>query len=194
MSRYFAIAVVCTVSIGAASQLFGRTATAEAQSHSLTFTTQASITSAGGATASTPISVVVERFATDAERDALIAALKHGATAGARELLVMGDTLGTVLVGSRRTAIKYAYARATVDGRLITIVTAEPIVFVGAGIPGAKSTAGYDLGLVILSVAASGPGGGELAPATKLHVNDQGAIVTEDYNGELVELSNVAGQ
>jgi hypothetical protein len=57
--------------------------------------------------------------------------------------------------------------------------------------PDSKATTGYDLGLVMLQVASSGPGHGELVPATKVKMDSQGAVVTEDYSGEVVQLSNV---
>ena len=58
--------------------------------------------------------------------------------------------------------------------------------------PGAKPKSGYDLGLVILDVPASGPGHGELVPAAKVRLDDQGAVVTEDYGGtDIVKLTNV---
>jgi hypothetical protein len=74
---------------------------------------------------------------------------------------------------------------------LITVVTAVPIVFIGGGLPDAKAKEGFDFGLVILDTAASGGGKGELVPATKISVNADGAVVTQDYSGEVVTLSNV---
>src|SRR5262245_37481845 len=133
-----------------------------------TITAVATVKTAGGASASAPVTVVVRQFATDAERDELKAALKDGGTASARALLAKRGDLGTVQLGARQTPIKYAYARMMGDGRLITVVTAEPLVFLGAGVPGATATSGYDLGLLMLQVADSGPGSGELVPATKL--------------------------
>jgi hypothetical protein len=38
---------------------------------------------------------------------------------------------------------------------------------------------------------ASGKGDGELAPATKVKMNDQGAIVTGEYGAETVRLVNI---
>jgi hypothetical protein len=159
-----------------------------------TITALASIKTAGGASASAPLTVVVRRFTTDAERDELKAALMEGGTPSARALLAKRSEIGSVQLGARQTAIKFAYARTMGDGRLITVVTAEPLVLLGAGLPGAKPTAGYDLGLVMLQVAESGPGSGELVPATKIRMNDQGAVVTEDYSAEVVHLSNVVGK
>ena len=155
-----------------------------------TISADASVKSAGGVKASAPVVVTIKRYSTDADRDALVAAVKQGGTA-ARDLLAKRDDLGTVQVGGRQTPIKHAYARSTGGGRLITVVTAVPIVFIGGGLPDAKSKAGFDLGLVLLETAASGAGKGELVPATKISANADGAIVTQDYSGDVVTLSNV---
>ena len=101
-------------------------------------------------------------------------------------------TRDSIELGSRKTAIKYAYARTLGGGdRLLTLVTAQPVFFLGAGAPEAKPKAGYDLGLVLLELKASGPGKGELVPAAKVRVDAQNAIVTEDYGAEMVQLTNV---
>jgi hypothetical protein len=184
--QLFKVVRVYMVSLLALSTV---TASARAQAPE-TFTATASVKSATGESGSAPITVVVERFASDAEREALIAAVKKGGTA-ARDLLVKRADLGTLQLGTRRIGIKYAYARETAAGRLITAVTAEPIRFIAAGPPETKPRAGYDLGLVLLELNPSGPGHGELAPAAKVRVDDQNAIVTEDYGAEVVRLSNV---
>jgi hypothetical protein len=157
-----------------------------------TMTATATVKSAGGASASAPLTAVIDRFATDAERDALVAAVKSGGTSAARDLLAKRSDAGSIQLGARRVPIKYAYSRTTGSGRLITLITAEPVVFVGAGVPDSKPKAGYDLGLVLLDVNPSGSGQGELAPAAKVRVDAQNAIVTEDYGADLVHLSNVA--
>jgi hypothetical protein len=166
-------------------------ASAEARQAGETLSADASVKSAGGVKATAPVVVTIKRYSTDGERDALLAALKKGGTESARALLVKRDDLGTVQIGARQTPIKHAYARSTGAGRLITVVTAEPMVFLGGGVPDAKPKTGFDLGLVLLDTAASGPGRGELVPATKIRLNADGAIVTEDYSGDVVVLSNV---
>jgi hypothetical protein len=115
-------------------------------------------------------------------------------TEGVKRLLVTRPPIGTVKVGNQQTPIKYIYARTTGGGRLITAVTGSPIAFIGAAAPGAPPRAGFDLGLVILEVMASGPGHGELVPAAKVRLNEQGGIVTDDYSGEVVRLTNVMGK
>jgi len=159
-----------------------------------TFSAEASLKTAGGVKATAPVIVTIERFATDAEREALIAAVKQGGTSGARELLAKGDDLGMLTVGAHATPIKYAFARPSALGRVVTVVTARPIAFVGAGLPDAKPTAGYDLGLLLLQVVNGSPGHGELLPATKIRVDAKGAIVSEGYIGEVMSVSNVVGR
>src|SRR5262245_28053445 len=163
---------------------------AEAQAESYTAVATAKGAKIGAGMAN--LTLTVNRFATDAERDALVAAVKQGGTAAARTLLRGKPDVGTLQLGSRPATIKYAYARTTGAGRLLTIVTADPIRLLGAGLPDAKPTAGYDLGLVLLDLSAPGPGKGELVPAAKVKVDAQGAIVTEDYSGETVQLTQVA--
>jgi len=159
-----------------------------------TITATAHVKTAGGVEASAPVRIEIDRFSTDGERDALVAALQRRGTEGVRSVLATRDPIGSVHVGSVATPIKFASVRTTAGGRLITAVTGSPIAFMGAGVPGAKPTAGFDLGLVIVEVAASGSGRGELVPAAKIRADEQGAIATDDYSGEVVQLSNVAGK
>src|SRR5262249_2905155 len=124
------------------------------------------------------------------DRKTLVEALKKGGTGAARALLVKGRDLGSVQIGDRQTVIKYVYSRKTLSGRQVTAVTAEPIAVAGAGPP----AAGFDLGLVLPDLAASGPGHGDLVPATKIRVSEEGAFETEDYNGVVLRLTNVVAK
>jgi hypothetical protein len=159
-----------------------------------TITATATVKTRTGVTSTAPVSLIVDRFSTDRERDEVLAALKKGGTDAVYSLLLVRPSIGTVKVGNTVTAIKHVYERTTPDGRLITAVTGQGIAFVGAGAPGAPPKSGMYLGLVILEVAKAGPGHGELVPATKVRVNEQGAIVTDGYSDEVVQLSNIAGK
>jgi hypothetical protein len=156
-----------------------------------TYAAEARVKSAGGVSATAPVTVTLKSYSSDADRAALMSALKKGGTAEARSWLQKQHDVGTIQVGKQLTPIKYAYARSTGGGRLITVVTATPIVFIGAGLPESRPKSGYDLGLVMLDTLASRPGQGELVPATKIRLNADGAIATEDYSGDVVMLSNV---
>jgi hypothetical protein len=140
--------------------------------------------------AAVPLTIVVDKFSSDAERDSLLKALKGGGTAG-RELLARRPAVGSLQIGTRSTPIKYAYAVATADRRLITVVTGSPIALDGAGPAAPAAAAGFNLGLVLLDLPSSGAGSGDLVPATKIRVDQDNTIVTEDASPDLVKLSNV---
>jgi len=160
-----------------------------------TFTALAKVTSPAGTSVEAPFTIDVKRFATDAERDALIDTIKKGGSEAARLLLMKQSDAGTLQLGGRTASVKYAYARRIGNGRLITAITGEPIVFIGAGMPNAKDTAGYMLGLVVFEVPETGAGQGEVVPAAKIRVDAQGAVVTEDYSAaNVVRLANVAAK
>lgn len=156
------------------------------------FAATASLQTAAGTKVTSPVSINITAFASASEREALIAALKSGGTAAAREWLAKRPDAGTLQVGARSAEIKYAYKTPLGAGSLITIGTAEPLYLVGAGIPGAKPATGFDLTLVLVQMPEKGPGSGELSPAAKLRVDAQGAIVTEDFNqADMVRLTDV---
>ncbi len=132
-----------------------------------TITATASVRNASGAATSAPLTVVVDRFATDAERDSLLAAVKSGRNGGRTGApRQAAGRRNAVQLGSQRVAVKYAYARNAGSGRLITVITAQPI-----GGPDAKPKPGFDLGLALLELTASGPGHGELSPAAKVRID-----------------------
>ena len=188
MRRQLPFAVL-GIGVMVAAALAISAATGAAQKRGETFTADASVARPDGTVASAKLTAVVDAFATDAERDALVSAVKKGGTA-ARDLLASRKASGSIQVGAKQTPIKYAYARPAGSGRLITLITAEPIHFVGGDLPDAKPKDGYDLGLVLLDLT-SAKGSGEVAPAAKVKVDAQNAVVTEDYGAEVVRLSNI---
>jgi hypothetical protein len=156
-----------------------------------TFTATAAVKSPA-ASASAPVTIRIERFVSDAEREKILAAVKaHDTGATQKALAAMAD-IGFIELGKRRTPIKYAYARPSGDGRLITVVTAKPILFLGASVPEAKPKEGYDLALALLVLDARGSGEGELAPAATVKMDGSGALVTDEYGSEVIRLTSVA--
>jgi hypothetical protein len=155
------------------------------------FTATAAVKGAGGASASAPVTVTVDRKMSQSEADPLVAAFKAGGADALRKKLVGVPPTGTVRVGAGSdTTTRLTIERATGDGRLLTIVADKPLVFVGAGVPGAKAKEGYDFAVIDLQVDAKGAGSGTIAPAAKIKLN-QDAFVVEDYSGEVVRLTGV---
>ena len=162
----------------------------DAQARRETFTATATVKTAGGGR---------ERAGHDrrrplhaAERSRrLIAAFTAGGPAALRKALAGVPPTGTVKLGAgAATPTRLAIERPTDKGRLLTIVTDQPLLFLGAGVPGAKPKEGYDFAIIDIDVDASGSGAGTLAPAAKVTVK-QGVFVVEDYAAEMVKLTGV---
>jgi hypothetical protein len=71
------------------------------------------------------------------------------------------------------------------------VMTAQPILFFSAD-GSTKPKEGFDLGLALLVLDAKDTGEGELAPAAKVAINKDGAIVTEEYGSEMIRLVKIA--
>lgn len=156
-----------------------------------TFTATATVKTAGGATASAPVTVVIDRKMPDSEVATLTSAFGKGGAAALRKALTGVPPTGSIRVGNGEpTPARVSMERATDKGRLLTIVTDRPIIHLGAGLPGAKPRQGYDFAVLDLEVDASGRGTGTLSPAAKLRLAN-GALVVEDYGAASLTLSGV---
>jgi hypothetical protein len=155
------------------------------------FTATATVKTAGAATANAPVTIVVDRKMSQAEADKFVGVFKTGGAAALRKALVGVAPTGSISLGSGKpTPTRLTLERATDKGRLLTIVTDQPILFLGAGVPGAKPKEGYEFAIVDIEVDAKGGGSGTLAPAAKVTVK-QGVFVVDDYAAELVRLTDV---
>jgi hypothetical protein len=161
-----------------------------AQSEPGTFRGTASVRK-GAATASAPVSVTVTRYATVPERELVRKAIREGGGEALREALSRLPDTGFIHLGERRTRIKFAEERVTASGRLVTVVTAEPILFLGAGIPAPKSQTGFDVAVALLDMADDGTGLGELAPAARVGLDEGGALLIQDYGATVVWIKDL---
>jgi hypothetical protein len=156
-----------------------------------TFAATATVKTAGGATATAPLTVTVERKMSQSEADSLAAAFRGGGVAGLRKALEGVAPTGSVTLGKGpATPTRLTIERTVEKGRLLTIVTDKPLLFLGASLPEAKPKAGHDFAVLDLEVDAAGTGTGTLAPAAKIAVKG-GAFVVDDYGSELVRLTAV---
>src|SRR6187549_1900918 len=81
-----------------------------------TITATATVKTRGGVTSTAPLTVIVDRFSSDSDRDAVLAAIKSGGTDAVRSLPLPRPPIGTVKLGDTATAIKYVYQRTTPEG------------------------------------------------------------------------------
>jgi hypothetical protein len=165
------------------------TAATPAQGTPETFAATATVKRAG-VSASAPVSVTITRYSSDAERDAVMAAVRAGGSAALHRALGSAKDAGHIQLGDRRTAIKFVGQRPMPSGRLVTIVTAEPILFLGEGLPGSPPRDGFDVAVAMLDLSG-GKLSGELVPAAKVGVDPNGALLIDDYGATVVWLSGV---
>jgi hypothetical protein len=162
-----------------------------AQSGAETFTATASVKTAAAATATAPVTIVVDRKMSQEEADKLSAAFKSGGAAALRKALTGVPATGSVKLGEgKATPTRLTLERTTDKGRLLTMVTDQPILFLGAGLPEAKPKEGYDFAVIDIEVDGSGSGSGTLSPAAKIAMKE-GAFTVADYAAELVRLTGV---
>jgi hypothetical protein len=181
MSGLFLVAVFLAAASSALAQAGGET-----------FTATATVKTAAGTMANAPLTISVDRKMPQSEADALIAAFKAGGAPALRKALVGVAPTGSVQFGAAKaTPTRLIVERPTDKGRLLTIVADQPILFLGAGVPGAKPREGYDFAVIDLEIDAKGHGSGTLSPAAKITVKE-GAFVVEDYAAELVRLTGVS--
>jgi hypothetical protein len=108
-----------------------------------------------------------------------------------RKALAGVPAVGSVTLGTGKpTPARLAIERRTDKGRLLTLVTDTPVLFLGAGLPGAKPKEGHDFGVVDLEVDDAGNGSGVISPAAKITVEKE-MFVVSDYSLELVQLKAV---
>jgi len=158
-----------------------------------TFSATASVKK-GTVIASAPVRVNVTRYATDADREAAVKAVRTGGTKALKALLASKPDVGYIELGDKRTAVKFAGERTSGGGRLITVVTAEPILYLGAKFTPSKAVDGFDVAIAMFEVQSSGPGVGDISPAAKVALDDSGALVVDDYGQTVVWLNNIAVQ
>jgi hypothetical protein len=166
-------------------------ATSRGQAAGEVFTATAAVKTPSGAAATAPVTIAVDRKMPQSEVDSLVAAFKTGGAAALRKGLAGVKPTGTVRVGAGEVMpTRFTLERVTGEGRLLTILTDKPLLFVGGSAPGAKPREGYDFAVIDIEVDGKGSGSGTIAPAAKIKMN-QGAFVVEDYGAEVVRLTAV---
>ena len=108
-------------------------ACAQASAAAEVFTATATVKTADGKSGSAPITITIDRTMPESEAAPWSAAFKSGGAAALRKALVGVAPTGIGAVGDgKATPTRLTIERATGGGRLLTIVTDQPLVFIGA--------------------------------------------------------------
>jgi hypothetical protein len=154
------------------------------------YTATANFKNAKGEPASIPVTITVEQTTPEAEREALFAKVKDDPKV-TKQLLAEHKAIGFIEARDVRVPIKYAYVYPGGSGEFITVISDEPLGFIGGDRTFAKSKEGWELTYANLQMNAAGKGRGELAPACKVKFMKSGAPAVEDYGREVVWLDDV---
>lgn len=138
---------------------------------------------------SMPVVFVIDRYMTDAEHAAAVAALEEG-PAALHTLLARSPDIGRIIAAEKTTPLKYVYRRPQSPSQ-IALLANEPLAFLDPGADQDKSTSGFDFTLVKIDLSLPGFGSGEINPAVNIAVNSNGQIETREYGAVVVRLSDV---
>jgi hypothetical protein len=146
-------------------------------------------TGAGAAT----LQIHIDRYTPDADRTAVETALKQGGYASFLNALRKAPEVGRVQVGERQFPIRWSRQTSHKDGgRTIVVVTDTPIFYVGGGSADAKPRAGYDVGLIQMTVDGVGFGSGTMAGAARIRPGGDAGVQVDDYADEPIKLVTVS--
>jgi len=137
------------------------------------------------------LDIRVQKYTPDKEREAVVKALQTGGEAAFVEAVRKAPVAGQIEIGKQTFTIRWAREVKDDKGRTITLVTESPVYFVGAGLPGAKSRAGYDVAVVQLKMDSSGTGEGVMAAAAKVKPGEPTGVQVDDYGSEPIKLLSV---
>src|SRR4029453_3644244 len=95
------------------------------------FTANAQTAAASGASAAATVTIDIRRYTPDAERTAVETALKGGGYPAFLTALRKAQEGGPAGRGSKKGSIRWAREQSSAAGRIIVVVTDQPMFFLG---------------------------------------------------------------
>jgi len=140
-------------------------------------------------TLTVPITAQIDDYTPDHERTKMTDALKYNGYPGFLNALREAPKAGTLDVAGDKFAIRWAHAVDTPTGRTVTLVTDQPVAFVGLGKRGAKPTAGYECAVLQLTLDKTGHGKGTMAAAARVKPDGKGGVRIDNYTEKPLTLT-----
>jgi hypothetical protein len=132
-------------------------------------------------TLTVPLTVQIDRYTPEYERTKMTDALKYTGYPGFLNALREAPQAGTLDVAGDKFIIRWARTVATATGRTVTLVTDQPVAFVGLGRRGAKPTAGYECAVLQLTLDKTGHGTGTMAAAARVKPGGETGVRIDNY-------------
>jgi hypothetical protein len=157
-----------------------------------TITANAHVVGSTGA-AATRVTMQIDRYSPEADRNAVADALKHGGYSGFLTALRKAPVVGTVTVAGQAFDIRWAREQPIATGRSIVLITDKPVYFVGGGSTTAKPREGYEVAVLQFRLDDSGLGfEGTMAAAARVKPGGPTGVQIDDYAEKPVELQSIS--
>jgi hypothetical protein len=134
------------------------------------------------------IRIQIDKYTHEQDRKAMLDGLTTGGYTKFLQTLRATPVVGYVQIENQKFNLRFARETPTAKGRDITVVTESPVYFLGGGRADAKPRAGFEIGVVTLSVDDYGLGTGRMAAAAKVRPDGSGGVALEDYADEPMRL------
>ena len=136
-----------------------------------------------------PMTVTLERYSPEFERTKMTDALEHGGYPGFLNALRASSQVGTLAVAGDTFKIRWAREVPGDAGRVISLVTDQPVAFIGSTRRGAKPTAGYEVAVIQLTLDKAGHGTGQMAAAARVKRGGETGVRIDSYTEKPVTLT-----
>jgi hypothetical protein len=157
-----------------------------------TITANAHVAGSTGA-AATRVTIQIDRYSPEADRNAVADALKHGGYSGFLTALRKAPVVGTVTVAGQTFDIRWAREQPAAKGRSIVLITDKPVYFVGGGSTTAKPREGYEVAVLQFSLDDSGLGfDGKMAAAARVKPGGPTGVQIDDYAEKPIDLQTIS--
>jgi hypothetical protein len=145
---------------------------------------------AEGKQIATQVTITLDRTMPEVNRRAAVEKIRSNPDS-AKSILTSYPQLGVIEANNRSVPIRFVYVSTLVDGQKITVISDEPLGFIGGTAKDAKSKKGFDLTYAMLTIANEGESKGEMGPATKVKWMESGAPAPERYDNKIVWIENL---
>jgi hypothetical protein len=158
-----------------------------------TFRAQARVSNEAGLAGAAYVDIHIDKYSTDADRQAMLAAFKDGGYPALVTALRKAPAVGSIKVGNDTFVVRWARAqRSGENKRTISVVTEKPMLFVGGGNVNAKPREGYELAVVQFDMDDSGNGSGTMAAAAKIKPGGPNGFQIDDYAEQPIKLTSIS--
>jgi hypothetical protein len=155
-----------------------------------TFTANAQVVGKDAGSAA-QVTIHIDRYTAEKDRTTIQEALRVGGYPGFLPALRNAPEVGYVEMAGRKVAARWARQQATPKGRTISIVTDQPMFFVGGGNVDAKPRTGFEVAVIQLEVDSIGLGTGSMAAAARVRPGGPTGVQIDDYAEQPVKLVTV---